>query len=132
MIAPAILLAAAVVYGPYNADLVEVIDGDTLVVDMMLAPGLTQRTSVRLLGVNTPETHSGEPCEKAAGAAATDYTRSLLRDVRSLVVSDVRPDKYAGRVLGRIQANGADLGAQILAGGHGRPYHGEHRSPWCQ
>jgi len=118
-------------YGPYPARLVRVIDGDTVEVDVDLWPGLVQRIHVRLDGVNTPEKHGASACEKAAGLRATEFTQKLLGKARRLILTGVRPDKYGGRVLGRILADDKDLGEALLRAGLAKPYHGEKRGAWC-
>jgi|GEM_PF-394532 len=118
-------------YGPYPARLVRVIDGDTVEVDVALWPGLVQRIHVRLDGVNTPEKRGASACEKAAGLRATAFTQNLLGQARRLILSGVRSDKYGGRVLGRIHADGKDLADALLAAGLAKPYHGEKRGAWC-
>jgi len=50
--------ARAEEYGPYRADVVRVIDGDTVVLDAHIWPGMTQRTHLRLSGIDTPLPHS--------------------------------------------------------------------------
>lgn len=50
-----LLAQGASAYGPYKAELVRVVDGDTIDITIELWPGLTQRARIRLEGVNTPE-----------------------------------------------------------------------------
>lgn len=70
-------VAAAEDYGPYRASVVRVIDGDSIEIDVKLFPGLTQRVSLRLDGVNTPE-RRGPECEVLAATNATLYTRAWI------------------------------------------------------
>jgi len=130
LLAPA-AVAAAEDYGPYRVSVVRVVDGDTIEVDVRLWPGLSARTSLRLAGVNTPE-RRGPECEVLAGAAAMRFTEAWLAGARGLTVSDVRPDKYGGRMLGRLRrADGADLARALLVAGHARLYYGQKRTAWC-
>ena len=121
------------VYGPYPATVVRVIDGDTVELDVALWPGLVQRIRLRLDGVNTPEKRGKNvtPCEKAAAAKASAFTARFLKTTRQVVVSQVRLGKYAGRVLGRITANGHDLARALVEAGLARPYAGGKRQAWC-
>jgi len=120
-------------YGPYPAQLVRVIDGDTVELDVAIWPGLVQRISLRLDGVNTPEKRGKgvTACEKAAAAKASEFTSRLLAGARSLIISGVRRGKYAGRVLGRLSADGRDLGQALIQAGMARPYDGGKRDKWC-
>ena len=124
---------AAETYGPYSAKVLRVIDGDTIQVAVAIWPGLSQVTKLRLAGVNTPEKRGKvSDCEKRAGRAATAFTQDFLRGARIVTVSGVRPGKYAGRMLGSIQADGKHLERALLDAGHARPYRGGRRQPWCQ
>lgn len=123
---------AADAYGPYHATVARVVDGDTVVVDVALWPGLVQRIALRLAGVNTPEKRGAALCEKVAAGRAEAFTRRFLRLGSVVTVSGVRLGKYAGRVLGRLAVDGRDLGEALVAAGLARPYAGGKRRPWCQ
>ena len=123
--------AAAVVYGPYRANVVRVIDGDTVKMQLAISPGLTKTINVRVDGVNTPEKRTRDKCEKTAGLAASAYVEQWLTNAAIITVRDVRNGKYAGRWLGSISADGNDLATALIASGHGRPYHGGKRESWC-
>lgn len=126
---PTLVLA----YGPYDANVIDVIDGDTVKVDIDIYPGLVQRINVRLNGVNTAETHSRRLCEKLDGMDAKQFTRSfVLEQGGKVVVDNVRPGKFAGRMLGDIRVGTKDLANALLNAGLAREYHGGKRGPWCE
>lgn len=59
--------------GPF--EVVRVVDGDTLIIDYY-----SEKTRVRLIGVDTPESvHADESRNTVEGAIASDYTKSLLQ-----------------------------------------------------
>jgi endonuclease YncB( thermonuclease family) len=130
---PLLAFAAKPTYGPYQAEVIKVKDGDTVLVDVAVWPGLTQRVSIRLVGVNTPEKRGKgiTDCEKRAGQKATEFTQRWLKDAGVVTVSDVKLGKYAGRALGKISKKGQDLGEALIASGHAKPYSGGKREPWC-
>ena len=130
MIAMLLIASTAGAYGPYDADLMRVIDGDTIELSVELWPGLTQRSSIRLVGVNAPEKRTRLFCEKTAGIAATEFTRSFVEN-GAITVTDVRNGKFAGRVLGNVFVDGKSLSDALLASGHARVYGGGRRQPWC-
>lgn len=66
----------------------QVVDGDTV--------RLTDGTTVRLVGVNTPET-SGEP--EAYGEQAREYARGILENQRVYLERDVSETDQFGRAL---------------------------------
>ena len=118
-------------YGPYDAKDLRVIDGDTIKLTVELWPGLSQRISVRLSGVNTAETRRTKlKCEKVAGLAAKKYVQDLIVGA-DITVDDIRIGKFAGRVLGDIKIDGVSLTDELIRTGHGRFYDGGKRGDWC-
>ena len=130
-------------YGPYDAKLVRVVDGDTIELGVELWPGLIQRVNIRLDGINTPEKRINTKkikdqgrrdraiCEKTAGIAAAEFTQAFVGK-GSITVDGVRNGKFAGRVLGNVFVDGNSLADALLASGHARLYDGGKRQPWCQ
>lgn len=126
-----VLLAQGVsAYGPYKAELVRVVDGDTIDVTIELWPGLTQKARIRLEGVNTPEKRTRLLCEKIAGIAATEFTQAFVES-GAITIDDVRNGKFAGRVLGNVFVDGHSLADALLVSGHAKAYSGGKREPWC-
>jgi micrococcal nuclease len=105
---------------PPDVGVVEwVIDGDTVDIDIA---GTEER--VRLLGINTPETHTDTGVPECYGPEASAFTRSLLpvgTEVR-LVRDVVGRDDY-DRLLAYVFRRDDDLfvNAAIVGGGYGRP-----------
>ncbi|MGE5506265.1 MAG: thermonuclease family protein [Actinomycetota bacterium] len=116
--------------GPVEAELVRVIDGDTIVVRAKLWPNLLAETHVRLLGVDAPELKGRCDAERELAEKARTFVAGRLENA-AIRLFDVRPDKYGGRVLARVEAGGKDLADQLLAAGLARPYHGRRREGWC-
>ena len=132
LLLPSFSASAAETYGPYEAEVVRVIDGDTVAVRVHLWPGLTKNIKLRLDGVNTPETHRAPECEKRLGRKATEFTRQFIGAAHMVRVSDVHLGKFAGRALGKLEVPGkGDLGKALLAAGLAREYHGGRRGRWC-
>lgn len=116
----------------YRARLVSVTDGDTVVVERDLGDHLYQQTAVRLLGLNCPEIHGAS---KTAGDAATTFTRDWMRQGVALdpwpLVIETHLDKREkyGRLLACVWrvADGRELNADLIAGGHAVPFMAEAR-----
>lgn len=100
----------------YEATLVRVIDGDTIVVDIDLGFRVTSRQPVRLYGINTPE--RGQPGYKDA----TEALRSLL-SAGTFVVRTIKPEDKYGRFLAEIDG----VAESMIASGHAVPYFGGAR-----
>ena len=137
MIAAMPAKAAEPLPGPVPAELVRVIDGDTLAVRARIWPGQFVETRVRLRGVDAPETRRpGCEAERSAGEAATAFTRDWTRAAPGaapdapLSLHEIDLGSFAGRVVASIRrADGADLSDDLLAAGLAAPY-GEDGS-WC-
>lgn len=128
LLLPGLVLAQD--FGPYQAAVVKVIDGDTLKLNVAIWPGLTQRISLRLNGVDTPEKRGSPACEKELAKQATEFTRQFVSK-GAVIVSDVKLGKYAGRALGSVTVDGKDLVEALIQAGHGRAYDGGIRGSWC-
>jgi endonuclease YncB( thermonuclease family) len=107
-------------FGPFRAVCKHHVDGDTFdfVVDQAFNsyPYLT----IRLLGVDTPETNHA--ATRDAGLAAKGFVVGLM-PVGTRVILRTRPDPDSfGRYLARVQLRGGfDLTTLILNAGHGVP-----------
>ena len=101
-----------------EAQVVEVYDGDTVVVDV------TKRFHVRLLDCWAPEIRTRDEAEKQRGFASRDHLRGLIAD-RAVILSvpshqgDVSQSFTFGRVLGRIyRKDGKDVSRLMVESGY--------------
>lgn len=118
----------------YNAEIVRVNDGDTVVIAAPFLPApLKPELAVRIFGVDTPEKGFRAQCpsEDARGKAATEFTKRAVAQSsqRQVVLYDW--DKFGGRVLGDIVLNGISLRAMLIQNGYAREYYGEAKQSWC-
>lgn len=117
-------------YGPYNAQLVSVYDGDTFTASVAIWPGINAHTSIRVIGIDAPEIRGAGECEKLLAIAARDYARGLLAGA-AITLHSVKLDAYPGRVDAVVLFNGQPFAAAMITAGHARPYNGGQRLPWC-
>lgn len=122
--------------GPVPAEVIAVVDGDTLSVRAHVWLGQRVETLVRLAGVDAPELRGKCARERALAALARDFLAARLgpRDgvPGGVLLRDIRFGKFAGRVLARVEdAAGADLAELLLAEGLARRYGGRRRPSWC-
>jgi len=97
----------------------DVVDGDTIEIEIG-----GREEQVRLIGIDTPETHVADGPPECFGPEATDFTRSLLplgTEVR-LTRDAVGRDDY-GRLLAYVYRRADDLFVNnaIIAAGYARP-----------
>lgn len=117
------------IFGPYPATLLRVIDGDSIVVSVDLGFHVSlQDQVVRIAHIDAPEVATVE------GKAAREFARSLLKPGMLLRLASHSLDKY-GRVLGTVGFPGdagqnpdwhewPDFGETMIATGHARQYEG--------
>lgn len=118
-------------HGPVTGKVIDVLDGDTLSVRLHVWIGQQVETSVRIAGIDTPEMKG--KCEKERGMARA--ARSELENLLStgdIVLTDIRLEKYAGRVLAKAHTSaGISIAEHLIAKGLARPYAGKKRLGWC-
>ena len=96
-----------------------VLDGDTFTIDYG-----GKETSVRIIGVNTPETIDPRTMVECFGEEASDYLKSLLTSKKVRIESDssiADRDKY-DRLLRYVYLDGEDVGYKIISKGYGYEY----------
>lgn len=119
-----------VLAGPLTGEVLNVLDGDTINVKIHVWIGQEIETSVRINGIDAPEIKGRCARERSMAQKARDEIISLTGvPVR---IYDVRLEKYAGRVLAKVEtSDGIDIARHMIDKGLARPYHGEKRRPWC-
>lgn len=120
-----------IIPGPVPAEVVAVVDGDTLVVRARIWLGQDVETKIRLDGVDAPEIAGKCDDERRLAVAARDLIATLAAGGR-VVLRDIQYGKYAGRVVARVAtADGGDLSDALLEVGLARTYDGGRRRSWC-
>ena len=114
----------------YVAKVVRVVDGDTLDVDIDLGFDLTLRERVRLYGINTPETRSSNPVEKAAGMMSHNFLLETLLEFNNDVKLVLHGEGKFGRPLADVYI-GKDFHTNVnhllISEGYAHPYFGGKR-----
>lgn len=98
------------------ARVIEVIDGDTIVV----AFGDGSTDTIRLLGVNTPETHHPTRAAECYGAQASAFTTRRLGGRLVRLEGDVEPRDVYGRRLAYVLLSGERFNDELLRRGYAR------------
>lgn len=132
---PTLVLAQKTPQGvTYDAQIVRVNDGDTVVIAAPFLPApLKPELAVRIYGVDTPEKGFRAKCpqEDARGKAATEFTKQAVTQSQKRQVILYDWDKFGGRVLGDIVLNGQSLRAMLIQNGFAREYFGDAKQSWC-
>lgn len=106
----------------YRAVVENVVDADTIDVNLDLGMRVHFRTRLRVAHIDAPERYTTE------GRAAADFVRALLPVDTEVTVTTYKPDKY-GRALADIQLpDDTDLATLLLEHGHAVEYEGGART----
>jgi len=118
----------------YDWKVTKVVDGDTVKFEAPWVPDpIKKELSIRVYGVDTPEKGWRGQCdkEKAAGEAASKFTKAMIKKGKSIKIAISDWDKFGGRVLGDVIVDGKSLRKELIANGHAREYYGEKKQSWC-
>jgi micrococcal nuclease len=107
----------------------KVVDGDTIDVDIDLGFNISYTQRVRLAGIDTPESRTRDLAEKKLGLESKKYLADLLKSATQIVIRTEKPDsteKY-GRILGWLFINDSSesVNTALVAGGYAWDYTGE-------
>lgn len=106
-----------------------VVDGDTIDVDIDLGFNISYTQRVRLAGIDTPESRTADKYEKALGLEVKKKLGELIKNATDIVIRTEKPDsseKY-GRILGWLFLDGSSesVNTALIAGGYAWDYMGE-------
>jgi len=119
----------------YKVEIVRVVDGDTVDVNIDLGFGVWLRKErVRMMGIDTPESRTRDKVEKKFGLAAKQALKELLGKtavLRTQIAKDGEDKKGKfGRILGDFDVYDTDTGTWkgateiLVERGHAVPYFG--------
>ena len=109
----------------YKAKVRRVVDGDTLDLDIDLGFRITLRERVRLMGIDTPETRTRDPIEKANGLKSKEFVIGFVAD--GSVIIKVHGFGKFGRPLVDLYKGSVCLNDQLVLYGLAVPYFGGKR-----
>ena len=115
----------------YRCEVVRIIDGDTIRVEVDLGFGIWSRNeTVRLYGIDTPESRTRDLEEKKYGLAAKQFLTNMLNDSGGIKLKSHGKGKF-GRILGELwrTTNYADksINEYMVEKHHAAPYHGQSK-----
>ncbi|EUC01016.1 nuclease (SNase domain-containing protein) [Rhizobium sp. CF080] len=111
--------------GPVAAEILRVIDGDTLLVEAQPWPQQKMEVYVRIRGIDAPELKS--KCERIreAGIDAHRALEALAARSRKIQLTHISGDKYFGRIVADVVfSDGRNAGADLLLAGLVQTYDG--------
>ena len=105
----------------YEAEVIRVIDGDTIVLRIDLGFKLSWKVSCRLHGIDCPELRSKSASERVAAKVAKDFTQGELAIGSTVLVYSIELDKY-GRPLVDIFYGDKHLNEELVSNNHAKLY----------
>ena len=113
---------------------VQVVDGDTIRCVLDLGFSILHKATIRLAGINCPETRTRNLVEKELGKKAKARLKELVKGQDIELHCEKEKGKF-GRVIGTLWAKDSELvmrniNRQMLSEGHAREYTGGKRLPW--
>lgn len=118
--------------GPVVAHVERVIDGDTFTVRARVWLGLEVQVSVRPRGVDAPELFRPKCAQERKHAKAARAFLDKLIGGRTVILSEIENDKFAGRIDAAVTLSDArDLSQVLLQSGHAEPYDGGTHPSFC-
>ena len=109
--------------------LINVVDGDTIDVEIDLGFDISIFKRVRLAGIDTPESRTTDKYEKSLGLESKAKLKQMLSSATDIVIKTEKPDsseKY-GRVLGWLYIDDTKISVNdtLIASGYAWSYLGD-------
>lgn len=115
--------------GPVEAEVIRVIDGDTVLVEAMPWPDHRISTYVRLRGIDAPELKSKCAAFRTSARQAQEHLVALMAGQSRVTLTAISGDKYFGRVVADLNLDdGRRPATLLLEGGLVEPYQGKTKS----
>jgi micrococcal nuclease len=119
----------------YRINVVKVIDGDTVDVDIDLGFGVwMKKERVRLYGIDTPESRTRDKAEKVYGLKAKEYLKQQLKQGVPVLRTHKDAKGKFGRILGELlyidnEETGSmvNINTKMIAEHHAVAYHGQSK-----
>lgn len=120
----------------YNWKVLRIVDGDTLEIANEFLPD-ELKLFVRIKGIDTPEKAPRAKCikENILAQKASNFTKNSIekaqKNHQKITFSEIKWDKYGGRIVAKVMIDDNDLGQELVKGGLARVYNGEKKKTWC-
>lgn len=106
----------------YKATLLNVVDGDTVDMDVDMGFSVRIKQRLRLYGIDTPEINSKDPIERELAMQAKQFVLDQLKAGSSYTINTYKDDKY-GRLLAEVfVAPFKTLNAMLIEAGLAKVY----------
>ena len=111
----------------YNAEVLRIVDGDTLDARIDLGFDVHVNKRIRLMGIDTWESRARDKAEKAKGLAAKARLKELLKEDKNKFKLISHGTGKFGRVLGDIEISVGNVCDILVEEGHAYSYFGGNK-----
>ena len=115
----------------YRAEVIRVVDGDTVDIVLNLGFNVHHAVRVRLAGIDTPECRTRDLDEKARGKLAKKFLKNWLgqeHEKKKIVIKTFKKSKGKfGRALAEIWVNDVNVNEDIIECYHAVPYSAQNK-----
>jgi len=113
----------------YACQVTRVIDGDSLHGILDLGFNVSYKSSIRLYGIDTPESRTRDRDEKVRGLLAKDFLKDTIENGKKIVIKTELKDSRGkfGRVLGTIWVDGVNVNNALIANHLAVAYFGQSK-----
>ena len=118
----------------YRCNVVKIIDGDTVDVDIDLGFGVwLKKERIRLYGIDTPESRTRDLEEKKYGLAAKEFLTKMLDDDGGIILKTQKDaEGKFGRILGELwrttEYGDQSINQYLVDNHHAVRYYGQSKS----
>ena len=112
----------------YSCRINRVIDGDSVDVCIDLGFDISFTSSVRLYGIDTPESRTRDPDEKKCGLLAKKFLEDAVKNGKNIIIRTQKDEKGKfGRVLGSLIIDGANINHKMIEENLAVAYYGQSK-----
>ena len=112
----------------YSCRINRVIDGDSVDVCIDLGFDISFTSSVRLYGVDTPESRTRDPEEKKCGLLAKKFLEEAVKNGKNIIIRTQKDEKGKfGRVLGSLIIDGTNINHKMIEENLAVAYYGQSK-----
>ena len=112
----------------YACKPVRVIDGDSLIATIDLGFHIQFNTSVRLYGIDIPESRTRDPQEKKCGLLSKKFLEEAVKNGKNIIIRPQKDEKGKfGRVLGSLVIDGININHKMIEENLAGAYYGQSK-----
>ena len=99
----------------YKCEVIKVVDGDTVDVNIDVGFSIFHKARVRMYGMDTPESRTRDLDEKARGLISKQFILDKVANAKEIIIKTQKDGKGKfGRVLGKIFIDGENINQSMI------------------